>query len=428
VSDLTRAHPIVEPVLEPVVEPDVEIVGTVGGEVFGRAARRAIDSADVIVASARHLNWFPATTAPRIEIELTGALPMLIEQIAEHRSQGRSVCVLSSGDPGFFGITRLLVARFSSVAVRVHPAPSSVSLAFAAAGMTWDDAAVVSAHGRDLETAVQSAMRSRKVAVLTAPTSPPQRLGASLIAAGCLERTVVVASRLGETDESVTHTDLAGLAAGVFDAMSVVILVAEPTRTSAVARNHARRVDIDAGPTISWGGDETGFARRTGMITKSEVRAVALSKLQLPRSGVMWDVGAGSGSVGVEAATMAPSLDVFAVERVAADAENITANATAAGVRVTVVVDEAPQALVSLPDPDRVFVGGGGIDVVRACWNRIRPGGTLVATFVVLDHAVVGFGLLGQMVQLHVDRCVRLAGAGVRLEPLNPVFVCWGRK
>jgi len=208
-------------------------------------------------------------------------------------------------------------------------------------------------------------------------------------------------------------TDLAGLAAGCFDPLSIVVLL-QPDATA-------------AGPGLSWGRPEDDFAQRPGMITKAEVRAVALSKLALAGRGVLWDVGAGSGSVAVEAVTLAPGLRAYAIERETADAANIAVNATAAGVVVDVVVGTAPAALAPLPDPDRVFVGGGGLDVVQACWERLRPGGRLVATFVLLDRAVAAFHLLGSMVQVHVDRCVPL-GSGVRLEPLNPVFVCWGQR
>jgi precorrin-6Y C5,15-methyltransferase (decarboxylating) len=324
------------------------------------------------------------------------------------------VCVLASGDPGFFGIVRLLGARLGRSAVRVHPAPSAVALAFAAAAVSWDDAVVVSAHGRPLAAGVPALVAAAKAAVLTAPDTPPEVVGRALVAAGCGPRDVVVASRLGEADERVEATDLPGLAAGAFDPLSVVVLLA-PDGAS-------------PGPGLSWGRSEDAFARRAGMITKAEVRAVALSKLELTRSGVLWDVGAGSGSVAVEAATLALGRRVYAVEQVADDAARIGTNAAAAGVDVDVVVGAAPAALAGLPDPDRVFVGGGGPDVLAACWDRLRPAGRLVATFVVLDRALAAFHLLGSMVQVHVDRCVPIGGAGVRLEPLNPVFVCWGDK
>jgi precorrin-6B C5,15-methyltransferase / cobalt-precorrin-6B C5,C15-methyltransferase len=393
-------------------EASVDVVGVVGGEVFGPAARAALDRAAVCLGSPRHLARFPGC-APGRRVALTGALEPLVEQVAAHLDRGEAVTVLASGDPGFFGITRLLVARLGRGRVRTHPAPSSVALAFAAAGLPWDDAVVVSAHGRSLDEAAEVGARAPKAAVLTAPANPPEALGAALVAAGCGPRTVTVASRLGEMDEAVVQTDLAGLAAGRFDPMSVVVLAVPDPATA---------------PTLAWGRDEDAYSQRPGMITKAETRAVALARLRLPRAGVLWDVGAGSGSVGVEAATFAPGLRVFAVERVAADAAHIGTNARAAGVSVEVVVGEAPAALAGLPDPDRVFVGGGGLEVVEAAWARLRPGGVLVATFVVLDRAVAAVGLLGEMVQLHVDRCVPIGSAGLRLEPLNPVFVCWGTR
>ena len=271
----------------------VAVVGVVGGEVFGAAALAAVHSADVLVGSPRHLARFTTATAKQ-RVEMTGALPPLIDTMQQRRAAGQRVCVLSSGDPGFFGITRLLAERFTAAGLRIHPAPSSVSLAWAAAGMTWDDAAVVSAHGRPLADAVAAAASAEKVAVLTAPSNPPQSLGKELLAHGCGPRTVVVASRLGETDQQIVHTDLDGLSQGQFDPMSVVLLIAPSAPTT------------DA-PSVSWGRSETSFAHRGGMITKSEVRSIVLGKLQLPRKGVLWDVGAGSGSVGIEAATICPA-------------------------------------------------------------------------------------------------------------------------
>jgi precorrin-6Y C5,15-methyltransferase (decarboxylating) len=394
----------------------VVVVGCVGGEVFGASARGALAEAEVLVGAPRHLARFPPGRGEQERMELVGPLVPVIDTIARRREAGRRVCVLASGDPGFFGITRLLAERFGAPGLRVHPAPSAVSLAWAAMGLGWDDADVVSAHGRSFSAAVTLAQRSEKVAVLTAPSNAPEVLGKELLARGCGPRRVLVASRLGEPDERVVETDLDGLAGGQFDPMSVVLLVVSD-RTS-------------TGPSLSWGQPEDRFAHRGGMVTKAEIRSVVLGALALPRGGVLWDVGAGSGSVGIEAATIAPALRVYAVEQVADDAARIGPNAVAAGVEgnVEVVVGPAPAALATLPDPDRVFVGGGGLDVVRACWDRLGPGGRLVATFVVLDRAATAYELLGEMVQVHVDRAVPIGRAGVRLEPTNPVFVCSGAK
>ena len=399
--------------------PPLAVVGVVGGEVFGAEARRLVERADLVVGARRHLDRFASTVPGQQQLELDVGLRALDDAVSA-RVAGRRVCILASGDPGFFGIVRALGERCAPGDLEVHPAPSSVSLAWAAAGLAWDDADVVSAHGRPWEAAVDAVVRSAKVAVLMAPANPPETLGKELLARGCRDRSVVVASRLGEADELVFRTDLQGLAEGSFEPLSVVLVVAaEPRRN---------------GPSISWGRDEATFEHRDGMITKSEVRSVVLGKLELPRGGVLWDVGAGSGSVGIEAATIAPELRVYAVERSAADAVRVATNSAAAGVadRVEVVEAEAPSVFAALPDPDRVFVGGGGLDAVEAAWERLRPGGVLVATFVLLDRGVEAFALLGNLCQVHVDRAVTVgrgaSGAGFRLAPLNPVLICWGRR
>ncbi len=389
----------------------VDIVGMVGGEVFGKAAHHAVAAADVLVGSLRHLAHTEG--APSAErLKLTGPLPALFDTIDEHRRQGRRVCVLASGDPGFFGITRSLADHLGPTAVSVHPAPSSVALAFATQGWSWDDATVVSAHGRALEPAIAAITSAPKAAVLTDPTNPPEAVGVALLQHS-QERDVVVVSRIGEDDESVHHTDVTGLATGHFDPMSVVLLRAP---------SHAVSVE----PTVRWGRNEDAFAHRDGMITKAEVRAVALGKLALNPAGVLWDVGAGSGSVGIEAAALAPRLQVFSIECKAQDAQRIAANAAAHDATITVVTGHAPDALGDLPDPDRVFIGGGGIEVLDECLNRLRPDGVIVATYVLLDRALVAHARLGNMIQVRVDRCVPLGEVGVRMEPLNPVFVCWG--
>jgi precorrin-6Y C5,15-methyltransferase (decarboxylating) len=390
--------------------PPIAVVGMVGGETFGRAARQALAGAEVVVAAPRHLDSFDPFEGQDV-VPLQGELPPLLEAIAGWRASGRRVCVVASGDPGFFGIVRTLAARVGAEHLAVHPAPSSVALAFAAVGVPWEDALVVSAHGRALEPAITAALHEPKVAILTSPANSPAVVGAALVAAG-RRGAVVVASRLGEADQRVERIDVTGLATTTFDPMSVVLLLdGEPEA-----------------PTITWGRDEHLFSHRGGMITKPEVRAVALAKLDLPRQGVLWDVGAGSGSVGIEAALLAPRLRVVALERDAEDASHIRANAAAHGASVELVVGQAPDAFVDLPTPDRVFVGGGGPAVVAAAWERLAPGGVLVATSVVLEHAVEHRRLLGDLLQVRVDVAVPIGRSGVRFEPRNPVFVSWGRR
>lgn len=372
--------------------------------VVGVNGRPPAVDADLVVGGRRHLDG-----AGGRQVAVEGDLGPALDAIA---AEPGSVCVLASGDPGFFGIVRALAERFGPDRLDVRPAPSSVSLAFARLGLPWDDAVVVSAHGRPLEQAARQAAAAPKAAVLTSPASPPEALGAALLAAGARHTRAAVCTRLGSADEQVTAVDLPALAAGRWDPVSVVVLLEGD--------------GVGGAPSLAWGLPEHRFAHREGMVTKAEVRAVALGKLALPRAGVLWDVGAGSGSVAVECARLCPGLRVVAVERGAEDAARIRANAADHGAAVEVVEGEAPAALEGLPDPDRAFVGGGGVDVLDAVRRRLRTGGRLVAAYAALDRAAAAFERLGHVVEVAVSRGRALPGGGVRLAAENPVFVAWG--
>jgi precorrin-6Y C5,15-methyltransferase (decarboxylating) len=261
----------------------IAVVGISGGEPVGKEARAAIDAATVVVGAPRHLDTLAPLGARALPID--GPLAALLDEIERDRGD---VCILASGDPGFFGIVRVLAERVGPGRLDVHPAPSSVSLAFARLGIPWDDAAVISAHGRPLVDAARRAMRHPKAAVLTAPDAPPEALGRALLALGAPHRRAAVCARLGEPEERVEVVTLAELARGAFDALSVVVLLDGDV--------------VAPAPTLEWGRPDSRFAARDGLVTKGEVRAAALGKLALPDAGVVWDIGAGSGSVAIEIA------------------------------------------------------------------------------------------------------------------------------
>jgi precorrin-6Y C5,15-methyltransferase (decarboxylating) len=391
------------------------MVGLHGGRWFGAGAERALRQASMLVGSARHLAVLPPELSGD-RVELRADLGQALDDVQRWRSRGETVCIVVSGDPGFFGLARLARARLGAGAVKVHPAPSSVALAFARLGMAWDDALVVSAHGRPLTPAVEAVLTQPKVAVLSSPDHPPEALGGGLLDAGCGAREVVVATRLEEPDEKLWLGDLLGLANGIFDPMSVVICLA-PSAPGGPEQ--------PGGAGLAWGLPDKTYEHRDGMITKSEVRAVALGKLRVPEAGVLWDIGAGSGSVAAECARLAPGLRVFAVERRPDDVIRLRANlATTAA---TVIHGEAPGALAGLPDPDRVFVGGGGLSLIDAALDRLRPDGAVVATYAALDRASAAAARLGHLVQVSVSRGTPIGAEGsLRLRAENPVFVCWG--
>jgi precorrin-6B C5,15-methyltransferase / cobalt-precorrin-6B C5,C15-methyltransferase len=390
----------------------VDLVGVIGGEWFGSAATSAVAAATVVAGAARHLDSLSDSVVAR-RVELTGGVDGFVDLVDGLRRAGERVCVLASGDPGFFGLARLAAARLGRSNLVVHPAPSAVAVAFARLGLSWDDALVVSAHGRPLDALSETVLRHPKVAVLVSPDNPPEALGRHLVDGDCPPRSVAVLSKLGERDERLWEGDLPALATSAFDPLSVVILLAPSVS------------GVPGGPGLAWGLDDDTFVHRQGMITKAEVRAVALGKLDLPAAGVLWDVGAGSGSVSAECSRLSPGLKVFAVERRPDDVARIRQNVSGTG--VTVVEGEAPAALGSLPDPDRVFVGGGGEKVLAATLERLRPGGTVVATFAAIDRAAAAARVLGSVVQVSVSRGVPVGeSVSMRLSAENPVFVCWG--
>jgi precorrin-6Y C5,15-methyltransferase (decarboxylating) len=420
----------------------VTVVGLLGDQLAALPleARKVVAQARLVAGGQRHLQawrrWLSdrsaqevgARSVPTLAIEgdLEGACATLAQRAVD---EGLDVCVLASGDPGFFGITRALLRVLDRHRLRILPAPSAVAVAFARLGLPWDDAVVASAHGRPLADAVRAVRLARKAAVLTSPEHPPQAVGQALLEAGLSMDLVAVCSRLGCEDERVVELDLPRLAAGRFDPLSVVVLVG-PGGLQSVGWGTgpvpAAGGSLERSRTLAWGLPESAFSHRGGMVTKSEVRSVVLGKLALPAAGVLWDLGAGSGSVAVEAALVSPGLTVFAVEQDPEAAARVAENATRLAAGVHVVVGEAPEALAGLPDPDRVFVGGGGIPALDAALARLRPGGRVVATFAALDRAAQAAQRLGRMVEVTVSRARPLPDGGWRLAGANPVFVAWG--
>ncbi|MFK0109647.1 precorrin-6y C5,15-methyltransferase (decarboxylating) subunit CbiE [Streptomyces sp. NPDC091217] len=435
----------------------------------------ALAGAELVVGGRRHLD--AAQLPAEAERIVLGPLAPALDTIEEYVGKDRPVVVLASGDPGFFGIVRVLAERFGADRLDVRAGVSSVAAAFARVGLPWDDAVVVSAHGRDPRTAVNVCRAHPKVAVLTGPGSGPAELGAALrhafgappggsahvssargssstaepsagpaatVAASDLAsasasdsasasasgaRVLVVASALGSAGERVEWVTPAEAAARDWGPDVSVVLCLDEARVLGGVRTVA---GAPAGPA-GWALDEREFAHRDSMITKFEVRALALARLG-PRLGdLVWDVGAGSGSVAVECARLGAAA--VAVEKAADGVERIAANALAHGVHVEVVHGSAPQVLSGLPDPDAVFVGGGGAElpaVVTACALRARR--TVVVAMAALDRvpaaraALTGAGFSCDGVLLQSSRLAPLPGDVTRLAATNPVFLLWGTR
>jgi precorrin-6Y C5,15-methyltransferase (decarboxylating) len=388
------------------------VIGMDGGPLPPGAAE-VLARAEVVAGGRRHLVAAPVpAAADRVEL---GPLEPALQKIS-----GRRAVLLAGGDPGFFGIVRVLRERGHRPAVL--PAVSSVQRAFARLGRSWDDVAVVSAHGRELAPAVNVCRARAATAVLTAPGAGAAEIGAAL--AGWA-RTLVVAEDLGGPDERLTTLPAAEAAHREWHPLSVVLCLRDP---DAVPARGWYAGGEPVPPAGGWALPDDAFAHRAGMVTKAEVRAVVLARLA-PRPGTLvWDVGAGSGSVAVECARLGAAA--LAVERRPDDLARIARNAAAHAVDVRVVPGAAPAALEGLPQPDAVFVGGGGPGVVAAVAGAQR----VVVALAALDRvaptraALLAAGHTVDGVQLAASRLAPLPDGTVRLAATNPITVLWGAR
>jgi precorrin-6Y C5,15-methyltransferase (decarboxylating) len=392
----------------------ITVIGFDGGPLRAEA-RAALAGAVRVAGVARHLGALPVPAgAERVDLAKVGAALDAVTR------DDRPSVVVASGDPGFFGIVRALRAR--GVAPYIIPAVSSVARAFAAVGMTWDDALVISAHGRDPRRALAAALAAPKCAILTAPgTAEPGSFTGPLRAAG---RRVHVAERLGTPDERVTEITSGGPPRT--HAHPNVVIADDPARPAAGPGWLAGH----QGAPDGWALPEPAFDHRDGQITKSEVRAVALARLA-PRPGVtVWDVGAGSGSVAVECARF--GARAIAIDRDPAQCARVRANAARHAVHVQVEHRTAPDGLADLPDPDAVFAGGGDAPVLAAVLAR-TPARVVVALASVdrvrpVRDALRAAGYEPDGCQLQSARLADLPNGSIRLTPTNPVTLIWGTR
>ncbi len=427
---------------EPPVLPPLTVVGVADDrlDLLYPEARQALVEAEVVVGARRHLRlwqswsgrpavgpggWAPETIEVGADVE---ELARTLHQRAMEAS--RRVCVLASGDPGFFGILRALERTIDRQALRVLPAPSPVSLAFARLRLPWDDAMVVSAHGRPLAELAGMLRTASKAAVLTTPASPPEAVGQALVDAGAVMDLVAVCNELGSPGEQVRELTLVELASGRFDPLSVLVLLG-PGRLPLVgwAPGHPRQA-TGTGAMPAKGDvrtpSDSALSLTGATSAHAEVHSVVLGKLALPTSGVLWDLGTEAGSIAIESSLLRPRLTVLAVEESPDDSALASANALALGAGAHVVTGRVPEVLGGLPSPDRVVVGGDDLGVIDVVLERLRPGGRVVATFAAIDQAAAAANRLGNLVQIGVGRGERQPGGGWQLTARNPVFVVWG--
>ncbi len=406
-------------------------MGAEGPESLPALLYERIVCCDILYGGRRHLALFPKCQAERVVIG--NNLPEVAANMQAnlHRRQ----VVLASGDPNFFGIADYLYRHVGREHLEVIPYLSSIQLAFARIRESWHDAYLGSLHGRSGARVVAWASRYPKVGLLTDNVNHPAAIAARLLEAGIRNLTMVVAENLGTSEERITYGRPEELVLKTFSPLNVVILLRDGFQAAGA------RFGVVEEPLVpGFGIDDAAFYQQKpekGLLTKKEVRVISLAQMQIRPGSVVWDVGAGSGSVAVEAAFFAgPGGTVYAVEKNGENVANIRKNAAKFHCHIEVIEGEAPEALADLPAPDAVFVGGSGgklAGIIQLCSQQLRAKGRLVINAATLEHLAESMALLKEkgfsleVIQVNIARSRPILSL-TRFDALNPVYVITAEK
>lgn len=385
-----------------------------------------IKECNVLVGGRRHLAMFDYPDIQKIRIKSN--IDSIIEAIKEKMNRHKIV-VLASGDPLFYGIGSTLTQHFDKKYLNIHSNISSISAAFTAIKEPWHDAKIVSLHGKQKEPFIFSKLaRENKIAFLTNPERGPHYIAAGLIKERLYDFKFCVLEKLGaNNEEKITwFEDLDLIGRQTFADPNIVILL-----------KHIKENKKSSHETYT-GMDDSLFKHSKGLITKSEIRSITLSKLKLIRKDhIFWDIGSGSGSVGIEASFQLPLGHVSAIEkhqgRIADIIDNIK-NFNCSN--ITVLDTDFPEGIEELKTPDRIFIGGGGKNlgqIIKVSCDRLAPSGIIVINTVLLQNLETALECLKKykfdphFVQIQVCRSKGMP-FGDRLEALNPVWIISGAK
>jgi precorrin-6Y C5,15-methyltransferase (decarboxylating) len=391
--------------------------GMAGWEGFSAKALEIIGKAEVLIGHQRHLDIFPEFIGRKMVL---GDLSELLDFLQKTDSR---VAVLASGDPTFFGVSRFLLRNLPKDRIEIFTNVTSMQYAFSRIKEPWDDAIFVSVHGRGMHAAVDKIVSAEKACILTDKTNTPAAVAAELIARGAEGYEAWLCEDLGLPSEKFSRSDVRGLLELKPSELNILILI----RTYEPNLVHYPLIGID----------DDEFQTSKKLITKQEVRAVTLAKLQLQDDLVMWDIGAGSSSVSIEASNLMPNGRIFAIERnpqcIGFINENLKKFCTR---NVKLIEAYAPEGLEDLPDPDRVFIGGAGgqlEEIIDAVDKRLKAEGVIVLNAVTLDTLTKSVEFLEDHGYVVEATCVNISKTRnlteyKMFEAQNPVYIITARK
>ena len=404
-------------------------IGLDGAEGLSKSVKEVVERATILAGSKRHLGYFPDSSAEKIYLT---DLKTGIEAIAKLNLTKHSVVILASGDPLFFGIGRLLLTSFDAEEIQFLPHFSSVQLAFNRLKVPWQDASLISVHGRSTDELIKLFKQGKeKIAVLTDNNNNPAAIARLYLALDLpVEYSFYICENLGDKTEKIRHfppqqiTQLSNLESNDFANLNVLILLRQLQTDN---------LDIDKLPLIGLPDSSfLSFSDRPSLITKKEVRLSILGELSLQSKQTVWDIGAGTGSVSIEIARLCPSSQVFAIEKTGMGSTLITKNSQRFQVNnLNSINGKAPEALSNLPHPDRIFIGGSGgniVDILNTCSQKLNENGIIVMAFATIEYQYRAIDWLNNnswqyhLLQLQISRSTPISHL-TRFTPLNPVTI-----
>jgi precorrin-6Y C5,15-methyltransferase (decarboxylating) len=409
----------------PMPKDKVHIIGVApdGASSLLPEARRLINRAEIVFGGKRLLDMFPSLTCEKITIKNNLAE---VADLIKRNMRHKRIVVLASGDPNFYGIASYLTGKLGKDIVEIIPNVSAMQVAFARIKESWEDATLVSVHSRPIKDIVEAVRSNHKIGIFTDDEHTPATIARVLLEHGVDGYQAYVCQNLGSKDEKVTETDLHGLGEMRFSPPNILILLRDQKKPAATLC--PRWLGIS---------DEEFYQRRPreGLITKQEVRAISLAKMHLTDKSVLWDIGAGSGAISIEASFLIRKGHIYAIEKNDTDVAIIKKNIRKFKVtNVEVVHSFAPDNLGKLPAPTAVFIGGSGgrmkeiLDIVS---QRLKPGGRVVINIVALENLSTAVntlkarGFVTDVTQVNVAHSTSVMEL-TRFEALNPVFVVTG--